>query len=112
MADSDDVFVYLGGDQRVPEGATHAVIPSINFVRGLAFYYRRQLASVIFHDGVELIEGEAFSDCYFLRGMKLLNVKDIRYRAFLSCFALSDVEFGDRLQRIGMCAFYRCSSLR
>ena len=110
----DDVFVYLGGDQEVPREITHAIIdPSVKIIREMAFYYRRQLVSVVFHDGVEVIEAGAIQDCPSLRGgIKLLGVREIRKRAFRSCFALTDVEFGERLETIGADAFYGCGSLR
>ena len=116
MADGGDnnIFVYLGGNQEVPAGVTHAVIdPSVKTVRRRAFFCRRQLVSVVFHDGVEIIEAGAFYKCESLSGrIKLLGVREIEDNPFQHCFALSDVEFGDRLQRIGICAFYHCDSLR
>ncbi len=103
-------FVYLGGEQEVPFGVTHAIIdPSVTIVRRRAFYKRRRLVSVIFHDGVEIIEREAFYECEYLGGrIKLLGVREIRQRAFDGCFNLSDVEFGDRLETIGELAFGVC----
>eukprot|EP00986_Skeletonema_menzelii_P015470 scaffold11853_cov163-Skeletonema_menzelii.AAC.5 len=113
MADGNNVFVYMGGDQQVPDWVTHAVIdPSVKIVPREAFYNRRQLVSVIFHDDVEIIEREAFCYCVSLRGIKLLGVKEIRLRAFDNCTALSDVEFGDELETVGVCAFRYCTSLR
>ena len=110
----DDVFVYLGGEQVVPNGVTHAVIdPSVNTVRRRAFYDRRQLVSVIFHDGVGIIEEQAFFNCRSLSGrIKLLGVREIGDNAFQHCSALSDVEFSDRLETIEHRAFYGCRSLR
>ena len=117
MADGggDDIFVYLGGDhQEVPDEITHAVIdPSVKTVRGESFWNRRRLVSVIFHDGVEIIEEQAFSNCISLSGrMNLLGVRDIGDKAFDDCVALSDVYFGDRLETIGFRAFNYCMSLR
>ena len=114
MADGDnDIFVYLGGEQEVPDGVTHAIIdPSVNIVRRRAFYKRKRLVSVIFHDGVEIIEQEAFWNCLSLRGtIKLLGVRDIRKGAFCYCRALKDVEFGDRLETVGSNAFRYCECL-
>jgi len=69
--DNDDVFVYMGGDQEVPRGVTHAIIdPSVKIVPRRAFYNRRQLVSVIFHDEVEIIGQEAFWNCESLRRIK------------------------------------------
>ena len=110
----DDVFVYLGGDQEVPREITHAIIdPSVKIIREMAFYYRRQLVSVVFHDGVEVIEAGAIQDCPSLRGgIKLLGVREIGPRAFQYCLSLSDVEFGDRLETVGYHAFDSCYPLR
>ena len=42
----------------------------------------------------------------------MLGVKEIGAKAFASCHALTDVEFGDKLETIQMLAFYFCTSLR
>ena len=101
------VFVYTGGDQQVPDEITHAIIdPSVKIVRARAFYGRWQLISVEFHDGVEIIEEEAFTNCISLCGpMKLLGVKIIKEKAFQFCRELTDVEFGDQLETIEQFAF-------
>ena len=111
MADGD-VFVYLGGEQVVPDEITHAIIdPSVKIVRAGAFRYREQLVSIIFHDGVEIIEGRAFTGCRSLRRIKLLGVREIGSSAFNCCYDLTDAEFGDKLETIGNHAFYFCNSL-
>ena len=116
MADGgdDNVFVYMGGDQVVPDEITHTIIDqSVTIVRRRAFKNRRQLVSVIFHDGVEIVEEEAFQYCKSLSGIiKLLGVREIGDRAFEGCFDLSGVEFGDRLETIRDEAFRDCRSLR
>ena len=71
------------------------------------------MVSIVFHDGVEIVEEFAFWNCRSLSGgIKLLGVREIEYRAFQYCYALSDVEFGDRLETIGYHAFGLCRSLR
>ena len=113
MADGNNIFVYMGGDQEVPDGVTHAIIdPSVKIVPRMAFYNRRQLVTVIFHDGVEIIGEEAFCYCVSLRGIKLLGVKEIGAGAFQYCDVLSDVEFGDELRTVERLAFWCCNSLR
>ena len=108
-AAANNTFVYLGGEQEVPDGVTHAVIDrSVKNVRRNAFRDRRRLVSVMFHDGVEIIEVEAFSGSESLRSIKLLGVREIEEEAFVCCFALTDVEFGDRLETIGIQAFSCC----
>lgn len=97
----------------MPYGITHAIIdPSVNIVRRHAFEDRGRLVSVIFHDGVEIIEEGAFNECVSLRGIKLLGVREIRDEAFRRCYDLSDVELGDKLERIRSGAFNSCISLR
>jgi hypothetical protein len=113
MEDNDEIFVYLGGDQRVPLNVKYAVIdPSVTTVRSRAFMNREQLVSVVFHDGVEIVEYEAFSNCSSLPRIKLLGVREIRNEAFDDCVALSGVEFGGKLETIGYSAFWCCRSLR
>eukprot|EP00986_Skeletonema_menzelii_P015650 scaffold12326_cov86-Skeletonema_menzelii.AAC.1 len=113
MADGNNIFLYLGGDQVVPRGVTHAIIdPSVKIVLRMAFYNRQQLVSVIFHYDVEIIEDDAFYECICLRGIKLLGVREIGAGAFKYCDALSDVEFGDELETVGEAAFRCCWSIR
>ena len=114
QGDDDDIFVYMGGNQRVPNGVRRARIhKSVKIVRANAFRDRRQLISVEFHDGVEIIEEGAFYGCDSLRGpIKLMVVKIIKRQAFSCCYHLTDVEFGDELETIEMSAFNSCYSLR
>jgi len=111
-ARDDEIFVYMGGDQRVPDSVRRARIhKSVKIVPAQAFYYRQQLIYVEFHDDIEIIEEYAFRGCISLRGVKLLGVKIIKYYAFHQCRGLTDVEFGDKLETIENCVFYLCSSL-
>ena len=108
------IFVYMGGDQRVPDGVRRARIhKSVKIVRARAFQFCQQLIYVEFHDGIEIIEDFAFHLCTSLRGpIKLLGVRIIKERAFCGCSKLTDVEFGDRLETIGLCAFNSCAALK
>ena len=110
----DEIFVYMGGDQRVPDGVRRARIhKSVKIIRKLAFYHRWYLISVELHDGIEIIEENAFYGCRWLRGgIKLLGVKIIKECAFYNCTALTDVEFGDKLETIETASFYSCRKLR
>ena len=112
--DDDDIFVYMGGNQQVPDEVRRARIHiSVKIVRARAFIGRRYLIYVEFHDGVEIIEEYAFSHCQSLRGaIKLLGVRIIQAAAFNYCSSLTGVEFGDKLETIGGCAFIDCASLR
>ena len=114
VEDDDDVFVYMGGDQQVPDGVRRAKIhKSVKIVRARAFYNRRQLIYVEFHDGVEIIEESAFYNCELLRGpIRLLGVKIIKELAFFGCERMMDVAFGDKLETIERSVFHSCWSLR
>ena len=108
QGDDEENFVYMGGNQRVPSGVRRARIhKSVKIIRARAFQRRYQLISVEFHDGVEIIEEEAFHHCPSLRGpMKLLGVKIVKGKAFYECRLLNDVEFGDKLETIERYAFF------
>ena len=112
--DDDDIFVYMGGDQQVPDGVRRARIhKSVKIVPRGAFYRHRQLISVEFHDGIDIIEEEAFCNCRSLSGtIKLPSVRRIGYRAFSLGIRLTDVEFGDKLETIERHAFYNCDALK
>ena len=107
MADrGDNIFVYLGGEQVVPDGVTHVRIRrSVKIIPRRAFEGRRNLVSVETHNEIEKVEGYAFSGCRSLRGIKLPGVREIKGEAFDDCTSLTDVEFGDKLETIGHGAF-------
>jgi len=110
----DEIFVYMGGDQFVPPNVIRVRIDkSVKIIPPQAFYNRRRLIYVEFHDGIEIVEKHAFNCCTSLRGsIKLLGVKIIGNGAFYYCRDLTDVEFGDKLETIGRYAFSTCKSLR
>jgi hypothetical protein len=109
----DDVFIYMGGDQEVPRDVTRIrVHKSVKIITASAFRYCYYLVSMELHDGVEIIEQQAFYNCTVLRGIKLPGVRVIEMYAFANCTALVDVEFGDKLEIIRRNAFYYdCISL-
>ena len=110
----DEIFVYMGGDQRVPNGVRRARIhKSVKIVRARAFQNRQNLISVEFHDGVEIIEEDAFDNSQSLSGsIKLLGIRIVKDGAFCFCRELTGVQFGDNLETIEVAAFYHCTLLR
>eukprot|EP00984_Skeletonema_dohrnii_P005414 scaffold1907_cov73-Skeletonema_dohrnii-CCMP3373.AAC.5 len=109
----DDIFIYMGGDQVVPNDVRRVRIDkSVKIIPQRAFYGRKHLIDVEFHEGIERIEKYAFFCCVSLMSVKLLGIKVIGNGAFSGCRGLSDVEFGDKLETIGTSAFYNCASLR
>ena len=108
----DEIFVYMGGEQRVPGRVKRARIhEDVKIIRAGAFQFRRRLISVEFHDGVEIIEKDAFLGCCSLRSIKLLGVKIIKQYAFWGCHRLTDIEFGNKLETIEYAAFNMCIRL-
>jgi hypothetical protein len=108
--DGVDIFVYMGGEQDVPFDVTHVRIDrSVKIIPARAFFGRRRLVSIKTHDGIEIIETSAFQGCRSLRGIKLPGVREVAHTAFMDCTALSDVEFGDKLETIGRFAFHGTS---
>ena len=75
--DGDDVFVYLGGDQVVPQDVRHIIIDrSVKIIPARAFYERTKLISVKMHEGIKIIEIEAF-----YQSLSEKNQIDRRYRS-------------------------------
>jgi hypothetical protein len=56
-------FVYTG-QENVPDGVIRVrVHPSIRVIRARAFFRQSRLIGVELHDGIEVIEEEAFEEC-------------------------------------------------
>jgi hypothetical protein len=112
-ADEEDIFVYTGGEQVVPDDVTHVIVDkSVKIIRRYAFFRHYRLASIEMHDGIEIIEHSAFYNCISLKGsIKLPGVRVVEDWA-LSGSDLTDVEFGDKLETIGYRAFDCCTSLK
>ena len=110
--EADVIFIYTGGDQVVPNDVVRVRIDkSVTIIPPRAFFRRRHLIYVEFHDGIERIEKWAFNCCISLRSVKFLGMKVVGYGAFANCGGLTDVEFGVELETIGESAFYNCTSL-
>jgi hypothetical protein len=115
MADDgdDDVFVYTGGEQEVPLDVRHVIIDrSVNIIREGAFYQRVALLTFEMHDGIEIIERDAFSSCVSIRRLKMLGVREVGKFALFNCKLLTDVQFDDKLEIIRESAFIYCKSLQ
>jgi len=111
--DGDDVFLYTGEGQEVPEDVIHVRIDeSVTFIPSEAFYWRTFLVSVEMHNGVEQILAHAFWMCTSLTSINLSGVEIIDESAFKGCKNLADVDFGEKLDVIGREAFKSCHSLK
>jgi len=110
--EDDEIFVYTGGDQVVPDDVRRVRIDkSVKIIPSRTFYERRQLISVEFHDGIEIIGELSFYWCISLRSVKLLGVKIIKKGGFYNCIGLADIEFSDKLETIEQGALQYCHSL-
>jgi hypothetical protein len=110
--DDDDIFVYTGGEQIVPEDVRRVRIDkSVKIIPAHSFRFRQEVIYVEFHDGIEIIKECAFFFCQLPSSVKLLGVKTVEATAFSWCSGLTDLEFGDKLETIGNDTFLHCKSI-
>jgi hypothetical protein len=109
----DDIFVYTGGEQRVPDDMKRVrIAENVDTIPAWTFGDSTQLIEVEGHDRLKKIEECAFNNCPSLRSLtKMQGVIEIEQYAFYRCFALSELEF-DKLEIIGRSVFSQCTSLR
>ena len=107
-----EYYVFTGRDgEAIPRHVTHVLIDeALKFVPAWAFYKHPNIQEVICHDGVEIIQTEAFECCPRLRRVIMPGVKVIEQQAFNECRALTYIECG-KLEIIGEMAFRECTSL-
>ncbi len=108
----DDVFVYTGGEQRVPRDVKRVrIAENVDTILAETFQECEQLIEVEGHNKLKKIEECAFWNCPSLRSLtKMQGVIEIERGAFYKCFALSEFDF-DKLEIIGENAFGYCASL-
>jgi hypothetical protein len=109
----DAAYLVYTGQENVPDGVIRVrVHPSVRVIRGKAFFGRRRLMSVEFHDGITVIEEEAFAWCTSLREILIPPyVRVIEAGAFENCSGLTTVILGDGLEEIEAWAFAYCRSI-
>ena len=114
------ITIPTGKITKISEGAfTGTKIVSINIpstvkrIEDAAFENCSELESVTFHDGLEYIDGEAFSGCIKLQSLSFPNtLKSIEDGAFFMCYRLNHVDVNENLKLIGGRAFAGCIRLR
>ena len=115
--DGDSVivwFLYVGQESSaIPRDVTHVRIDaSVKVICRYAFRDCHQLVEVVLSEGLEYIEGGAFSDCISLQRMKFPStIKGIGAYAFYDCFQLMEAELSEGLEKIEKYAFCGCKSL-
>jgi len=83
-------------------------MPGVEVVERGAFYCCVNLTDVEC-DKLEIIKDEAFGSCYSLRSIDLPSAKIVQSWAFSECGDLTNVKFGNKLERIQRSAFYDLS---
>jgi hypothetical protein len=103
-------FVYTG-QGKVPRGVIHVrILPSIKVIRVRAFLRQTLLMSVELHDGLEVIEKEAFEECRSLREIDIPpSVRAIKDHTNQDCSGLTTAILNDGLEKIGEGAFSQCA---
>ena len=111
FGDIKGIDYYIGG-----EALENLVIPeNITRIRKYAFVHGHNIKTVTFHENVEYIDQEAFSNCVNLEltNDKLPNyLKSIGREAFQNCRKISKVGIPSSVENIGDFAFAHCSGLK
>ena len=111
FGDIKGIDYYIGG-----EALENLVIPeNITRIRKYAFVHGHNIKTVTFHENVEYIDQEAFSNCVNLEltNDKLPNyLKSIGREAFQNCRKISKVGIPSSVENIGDFAFANCSGLK
>jgi hypothetical protein len=95
----------------------HIVIPSsvegytVVGVSEKAFARCLQVKSVTLPSSICFVGDNAFAWCRNLKEVNARGLSEIGSRAFMGCDALTDVSFGDQIEKIGEKAFAYCPSL-
>lgn len=76
------------------------------------FLNGKKIKNLVIPDGVEIIKGNAFNECYGLISVTIPNsVTSIEERAFCKCINLESVKIGNGVKRIGNFAFFKNENL-
>jgi hypothetical protein len=75
----DDIFVYTGGEQRVPRDVKRVrIAENVDTILARVFGQCFQLREVEGHDKIKKIEHDAFNNCYSLRRVtKMAGLKEV-----------------------------------
>jgi hypothetical protein len=109
----DDIFVYTGGEQRVPWNVKRVrIAEDVDTIPASTFQHCTQLIEVSGHNKIKKIVSWTFNNCPRLsRVSNMTGLIEIERFAFSYCHALSEMEFG-KLEIIGNVAFLGCNSLK
>ncbi|CAJ1947261.1 unnamed protein product [Cylindrotheca closterium] len=110
----NSVFVYKGGNQKVPKNIFRATIDaSARIIPSMAFKGCKLLTHVSFQNGLEEIQSFAFLDCVSLVEIKLAKTtKIVRCGAFANCVAARFVSLNEGLMELHTSSFKGCSMVQ
>ena len=113
IATESSVFVYKGGNQKVPKDVARVRIdPPCKKIERSAFARCKKLVDLEFSEGLEQIGFSAFYCCSSLEFIRLPSTtRIIGNMAFAGCIRLKHADLNDGLEQIKVEAFSRCSSL-
>mmetsp|Transcript_10866 Transcript_10866/g.26277 ORF Transcript_10866/g.26277 Transcript_10866/m.26277 type:complete len:613 (-) Transcript_10866:900-2738(-) len=111
--DHDSVFVYRGGDQKVPKDVARVKIdPSVKKIERSVFARCKKLTDVEFSEGLVEIGFSAFYYCSSLTLVRLPPTTEvIGNMAFLGCTGLEEVAVPSTVLYVGKSAFANCPKL-
>ncbi|CAJ1956711.1 unnamed protein product [Cylindrotheca closterium] len=107
------VFVYTGGNQKVPHDVVRGRIhPSCKRIEKEAFKERESLLAVEFSVGLQEICDGAFKECAGLEYIVTPStLKKIGASAFFGCLNMKFIKLNRRLEHISTSAFKECCAL-
>jgi hypothetical protein len=114
IAGGDDIFVYTGGDQEVPDNVRRLrIAENVDTIAERTFEMQggELLIEVEGHEKLKKIEKYAFYGCPFEKVTKMQGLIEIGECAFGDCPDLSELELG-KLEIVGKLAFLECCSLK
>lgn len=86
---------------------TQVILPdTVTYIGRYAFSSDSNLYSINFPESLYGINAAAFAYCTGLTSLEFKHVVQIDSEAFMGCYNLTDIEWGDSLYRIGQRAFY------
>ena len=105
-----EIFVYTGGNQKVPVDVEHVrIASSCKKIEDKVFIGRNRLKTLECEDGVEEIGESAFEDCESLTAFHAPStLLKIGNRAFANCIKLRWLKLNEGLEEIGREAFLKC----
>ena len=104
----------MGGSNNIPTMKTKKILKISEDGKTVLGVYDKEITSVVIPDGIETIEGFAFSDCSLLKKIELpKNLKSIGYHAFSNCNSLTSIKIPGGVENLDCDGiFWYCEKLK